>query len=251
MKGVYYMALVDDYSKEELEQIAKLSNSFSDFVHKLGYNSNATKTREVIKKRVEENGIDTSHFSSISKGIARTPENTFIENSTAHQSTLRRLYREGNYTPYICSICGQEPIWQNKELTLILDHINGINNDDRLENLHWVCPNCNQQLATTGAKNPNRKILAKKYYCIDCNKEISKGSSRCVNCYPKSLIKPIEELPVTREELKNLIRTQSFLEVGRMYNVTDNAIRKWCDKFNLPRKKSDIKKYSDDAWSKI
>lgn len=43
--------------------------------------------------------------------------------------------------------------WNGKELTLILDHKNGINNDDRLENLHWVCPNYNQQLDTTGSKN--------------------------------------------------------------------------------------------------
>ena len=43
-----------------------------------------------------------------------------------------------------------KPIWQGKPLTLILDHINGKNNDDRLENLRWVCPNCNRQLPTTG-----------------------------------------------------------------------------------------------------
>jgi hypothetical protein len=33
--------------------------------------------------------------------------------------------------------------------------------------------------------------------------------------------------------------------------MSDNAIRKWCDKFNLPRKKSDILKYSDEEWQKI
>lgn len=138
-----------------------------------------------------------------------------------------------------------------KRINLILDHINGINNDDRLENLHWVCPNCNQQLETTGSKNPQRKIIAKKYYCEDCGIEISKNSKKCISCFGKSQIKPITELPVTREDLKILIRTKSFSEIGRKFNVTDNAIRKWCDKYNLPRKKSDIKKYSDDAWLKI
>ena len=38
---------------------------------------------------------------------------------------------------------------------------------------------------------------------------------------------------------------------GNKYNVTDNAIRKWCEKFNLPKRKSDINKYSDLDWSKI
>ena len=44
-------------------------------------------------------------------------------------------------------------------------------------------------------------------------------------------------MPVTREELKNLIRTESFVKIGEKFAVTDNAIRKWCDKFNLPKKK--------------
>lgn len=62
---------------------------------------------------------------------------------------------EGKYTSYKCSICGQEPIWQNQPMSLILDHINGHNKDDRLENLRWVCPNCNSQLPTTGVRNIN------------------------------------------------------------------------------------------------
>ena len=49
------------------------------------------------------------------------------------------------------------PIWQGKPLTLILDHKNGNNRDNRLENLHWVCPNCNQQLPTTGYHGKNKK----------------------------------------------------------------------------------------------
>jgi hypothetical protein len=36
-----------------------------------------------------------------------------------------------------------------------------------------------------------------------------------------------------------------------MYDVSDNAIRKWCDAYNLPRKKSEIKKISDEDWEKI
>ena len=58
-------------------------------------------------------------------------------------------------------------------------------------------------------------------------------------------------MPITREELKNMIRTMPFTQIGNKYNVTDNAIRKWCEKFNLPKRKSDINKYSDLDWSKI
>lgn len=58
-------------------------------------------------------------------------------------------------------------------------------------------------------------------------------------------------MPVSREELKNLIRTKPFTQIGAMFSVTDNAIRKWCNKFNLPCKVSEIKQYSDEEWSKI
>jgi DNA-directed RNA polymerase subunit RPC12/RpoP len=172
-------------------------------------------------------------------------------NSTASQASLRRLYKNGNFTAYECAICHQEPIWQGKELTLILDHINGINNDDRLENLRWVCPNCNQQLETTGSRNLKQKTFVKKYFCQDCGIEISKTSVRCKTCSMKARAIPIEEMRVTREELKDLIRHQSFVSIGKKYQVSDNTIRKWCSKLQLPQKKSDIQKYSDDDWLKL
>ena len=50
--------------------------------------------------------------------------------------------------PYRCSVCGIEPMWQSKPLTLVLDHINGVNNDNRLQNLRFLCPNCNSQTNT-------------------------------------------------------------------------------------------------------
>lgn len=55
----------------------------------------------------------------------------------------------------------------------------------------------------------------------------------------------------TREEFKKLIREESFLSLGRRFNVSDKAISKWCIAYNLPSKKSEIKKYSDEEWKKI
>ena len=247
-------ALIDTYSDEEFIQIVQQSYSMREISTRLGYSATSGDSLARIRKRVEELKISTEHFPlRHKKKMIRTPENVFIENSTANQATLRRWYVLGEYTPYICSICGQEPEWQGKPLTLILDHINGINNDDRLENLRWVCPNCNQQLDTTGGKNNKnkQKILTKKYYCIDCGKEISQGSTRCVECHGKMRVIPLEQMMVTREELKDLIRTTPFTQIGKQFGVSDNAVRKWCDKFSLPKKTSDIKKYSDEDWAKI
>jgi hypothetical protein len=51
--------------------------------------------------------------------------------------------------------------------------------------------------------------------------------------------------------LKQLIRTKSFVSIGKSYGVTDNAIRKWCKKENLPTKKAEINLLSDEEWEKI
>ena len=245
-------ALIDNYSKEELEQIVQQSFSIKEVIDKLGYSTHSGSNNNTVKNRIEKYQIDISHF-NYQTPQKRNENNIFIENSTASQATLRKWYIKGNYTPYICSICGQEPFWKGKDLTLILDHINGVNNDDRLENLRWVCPNCNQQLDTTGHTKLHKERLdkiKKKYYCIDCGKEITSRAKRCHSCEAKNRT-TTKKMLITREELKNLIRTTPFTRIGEQYNVSDNAVRKWCDKYNLPRKVSEIKQYSDEEWKKI
>ena len=44
----------------------------------------------------------------------------------------------------------------------------------------------------------------------------------------------------SKEELEILIKTKSFSEIGRNYNVSDNSIRKWCKMYNLPFRKKDL-----------
>ena len=89
----------------------------------------------------------------------------------------------------------------------------------------------------------------KKHYCIDCGKLIqSTKAQRCEKCARKA--SRIVNRP-NREELKILIRTLPFTQIGRKYGVSDNAIRKWCIMENLPYKKTEINKFSDDEWEQI
>ena len=87
-----------------------------------------------------------------------------------------------------------------------------------------------------------------KNYCQKCGKEISKRASYCTDCY--ALMNRVTERPL-REELKTLIRNFPFTEIGKMFNVSDNTIRKWCDAEKLPRKKTEINKYTNEEWEKI
>lgn len=242
------MSILNNYSDEEFARIVSESCSYKDCTQKLGYNSCSGATMKLVKERIDSLNLSTKHFYSITR-MKRNEENIFVQNSTANQNTLRRWYKKGGYTKYECSICGQGPFWNGKELTLILDHINGVNIDDRLENLRWVCPNCNYQLDTTNGKNKQHKEH-KLNYCIDCGTQISRTAIRCLKCSNKARTSEQVE-QISREELKNLIRTTPFTQIGKQYNVSDNAVRKWCDKYNLPRKATDIKKISDDDWGKI
>lgn len=75
------------------------------------------------------------------------------ENSSTSTTVVRKRLIKHKVFPYVCSVCGQEPFWNGRMMPLILDHINGISNDHRLENLRWVCGNCNLQLETNCGRN--------------------------------------------------------------------------------------------------
>ena len=68
---------------------------------------------------------------------------------------MRRTIIKENLLPYKCAICGNTE-WNGKTLSLELDHINGINNDNRLENLRFLCPNCHSQTTTYGSRNQQK-----------------------------------------------------------------------------------------------
>lgn len=87
-----------------------------------------------------------------------------------------------------------------------------------------------------------------KRFCPQCGAIISQKATLCVDCYNKKRRKV--ERP-SREELKALIREQPFVQIAKYYGVSDNAVRKWCDAYELPRKKTEINKISDREWSKI
>lgn len=92
-----------------------------------------------------------------------------------------------------------------------------------------------------------------EWICCDCGKQISRGSTRCNNCEIKRRVRENRQTSnrPSREELKILIRSIPFTEIGRRYGVTDNSIRKWCISEGLPSKKKDINTYSDEEWSLV
>lgn len=84
-------------------------------------------------------------------------KDVFVENSTYARHNLKRRILKKNMIEYKCACCNIGPEWQGKPMPLILDHINGVHNDNRIENLRFVCSNCDTQLDTYKAKNIVKK----------------------------------------------------------------------------------------------
>ncbi len=90
-------------------------------------------------------------------GAKKSDDEVFVEHSTYARHNLKNRIRKRNMIEYVCAICGIGPEWQGKPMPLILDHINGVYNDNRLENLRFVCSNCDSQLDTYKSRNIKKK----------------------------------------------------------------------------------------------
>ena len=82
-----------------------------------------------------------------------------------------------------------------------------------------------------------KRKQAKKTYCCDCGKEISKGASLCAECHQNR----IRSIRPSRNELEALIYDKSFEAIGRLYGVTGKAITKWCLSYGLPSTRKEIR----------
>ena len=150
---------------------------------------------KMVSIYVDKLNIDTKHWTgqAYNKGKIKNSihpstislQEILVENSSYKGNSTRlknRLLKEG-LIENKCYECDGGTIWNHKPLIMVLDHINGKHNDNRIENLRFLCPNCNSQQDTFTGRNMKRK--KKKSFCKECSGERStygNKSGLCIKC---------------------------------------------------------------------
>lgn len=239
------MSRAPRFTEQQLREAIAQSRSWAQTLRRLQYRSAGGNWR-TLKKYTRLWGISTAHFDPDAvrrealreANIPRPLEEILVQDSTYSRHHLKlRLFAE-RVKQRRCELCGQDEWWRGRRMALILDHINGIPNDNRLENLRIVCPNCAATFDTHCARK-NRQPLRPRA-CRRCGVEFLPRdrrqrycSRRCGSRYvrtrlrgiPKPHARKVERPPY--DQLLREIEETSYVAVGRKYGVSDNAIRKW------------------------
>lgn len=234
------MRWIDFHGEARVREAVAGASCFSDALRTLGLRA-AGGNHKTIKRACLQLGIDTSHFDrDIGRKRAAVTrllplDELLVERSRgARQNLKRRLFAEG-LKERKCELCGQGEEWRGRSMSLILDHINGIHDDNRLENLQIVCPNCAATLEThCGRKTPRRGVCAtcasaftrtrfdQRFCSLTCAAVEHADRTRGVP-QPHTRKVPRPSYP----ELLADVAAMSMSAVGRKHGVSDNAVRKW------------------------
>jgi len=212
-------SIVWSIPSEEFQDLVKNSSTIGQILKYFGL-TNKGGNSDTVKRRIKYENIDMSHI-TLGKGsnkgkrfnYKKSYDEFFCENSTTQRNHIKKRIIRNNLIKHECSECGLVDTWNNKKIILQLEHKNGINNDNRLENLTFLCPNCHSQTDTFSGRKKNKPVKIKK----------GRGG-------PKLWLRKVER--PTKEKLDELIKKYPITQVGKMHGVSDTAVHKWIKYYN-------------------
>lgn len=240
-KAVTYLCVVAgmtqpvEVPEDEFRLAVSRSRSLSEALHLLD-RPRVGPTYEWCRRKLTDWGCDTSHWRKPGgTSHIRPLLSLLVERSPAHGANLKSRLLLAGLLRNACYECGISS-WRGRVLSLQLDHINGVRDDNRVHNLRLLCPNCHSQTDTFCGRNKrSRRVLteemcpdipkaATKPSCLTCGVEVKAEGRRCRSCAAQR--QPTKITWPSSEDLRARVEATSILAVARTLGVSDNAVRK-------------------------
>ena len=259
------------FTKEDYENAAKVSLSYAGMCRYLGLSPKGG-NYATLKRKIKEFEIDISHFTGQgwNIGLVFRPQKEYSLDEILQKDfpyntqKLKQRLLENGLKERRCEKCGNTE-WNGEPIALELHHINGDRNDNRLENLQILCPNCHAQTKHYRGKNQTRyekeefisdlerkklyeqeqerkriereskkrSINAKPpRYCKYCGKELT--NKQLHYCSEECAHNAVNKRPPVLDLISKLKEFNNNMSAtGRYYGVTDQAVRKWCKLYKI------------------
>ena len=252
-KKIIERRLQKEREKNEYEKIVcntiKKYNNWNQVCTMLNKRATTT-TVNLLKDIAERNGQDFSHFDSknikTKKAKKFTLDEILCENSQyKNSSKLVGILIKNGLREHKCEGCNKtETIFKGVvyKIPLQAHHINGVHTDNRIDNIELLCPTCHSLTDNFAGRNIKRKKILKK--CKYCGNDYEdNGELFCSErCFEKYKLEQ-NKCPSETELIEDYRNMGSFLKIGQKYDVSDNTVRKWFKKYNLPFKVKDIRSF--------
>lgn len=224
---------IEKMSKDDIINLLKSCNSIREILLKIGYRKTGTYLYDKFKNHLKDMGIDIPKYKNLnipSNWKKYDIDEILVEDSKyKSRKTLKDKLLRNGLKEYRCEECGNDGTWNGNPLSLHLEHKNGVNNDNRIDNLCFLYPNCHSQTKTYAGRNVKREKILN--YC-SCGSEIGKYKKECRPCITKKIkeknkknrkVSNRPDISVIRKSVDSI----GYVATGRLYGVSDNTIRKW------------------------